>query len=146
MKYVSALHFNTHRGRRLCKIQVSIEKNSDVVLTGLQGNGQSTAAILHDMTRWHQWGGGFRRGFWRQVAQRYVHYQWESHHTLGRTEADGRCPRDHVHTHTWEQWNRHRHGCWPERRRTAAPEPCPLDRDSLLASALSGQPADAHYW
>lgn len=40
------LQCSTHRGRRLCKVEVSVQKHSDVVLAGLQGDGQRGAAVL----------------------------------------------------------------------------------------------------
>lgn len=43
---VLEVYQSTHRGRRLCKVEVSIQKHSNVVLAGLQGYGQSSAAIL----------------------------------------------------------------------------------------------------
>lgn len=39
---------STHRRRRLGKVEMSVQKNSDVVLAGLQGDGQSSAAVLQD--------------------------------------------------------------------------------------------------
>lgn len=43
---MSAEYWSTHRGRRLCKVEVSVQKHSDVILAGLQGDGQSSAAVL----------------------------------------------------------------------------------------------------
>ena len=39
---------STHRRRGFCKVQVCIEQDGDVVLAGLQGNGQRCAAILQE--------------------------------------------------------------------------------------------------
>lgn len=48
---VLAAYLDTHRGWRLCKVEVSVQKHSDVILTGFKGNGQSSAAILFNTMR-----------------------------------------------------------------------------------------------
>lgn len=41
----------THRRGRLCEVEVSVQEHGDVVLTGLQGDGQGGAAILRATRR-----------------------------------------------------------------------------------------------
>lgn len=148
----------THRRRRLCKVEVSIQKHSDVVLAGLQGNGQGSAAILRERSqgnvtspqtsdlskRKEKNGGGGREKkqhkLENETSNLHSRCRSEWHHSPARTATDARCPRDRARRRTWAPWSRHRRGCWPAPRRKAERAPCRPGRGWLLASAPSVRP------
>ncbi|KAG7223174.1 hypothetical protein INR49_015782, partial [Caranx melampygus] len=74
--------------RRLCKVEVSVQKHSDVVLAGLQGDGQRSAAVLqqYDEDEFVKKEGN-RKDTGKEMGYAYVIGQQRPHH-VPSTVAD----------------------------------------------------------